>query len=81
MSSCETNKVKFKNLSQKKTVPIAKPLIVAAPPISQVPPPIIDSIMVLAEAILGVEPNSFEAPLLDKPKGKELKMGTPLFVL
>ena len=74
--SSETYMVKFKALGQKKTMPTIRPPVVASPPISQVPPQTINPIMELVEAIMGVDLNSSEVPLLDKHKGKKLTVGT-----
>ena len=46
-SSSKTKMVKFKTLGQKKTALAANPLIVAAPPISQVPLPTVNTILEL----------------------------------
>ena len=74
-SSCETNMVNFKTLGQKKTMSATNPLVIAAPPIIQVPLPTVDPILELADVIMSVRPNSSEAPLLDKHKKKELTEG------
>ena len=67
--------VKFKNLCQKDTPPTAHLLAIVAPISSQVPPQTVDLIVALAEAIVRVDPNSSEATLLNKRKGKELTAG------
>ncbi|GFS29792.1 hypothetical protein Acr_00g0008520 [Actinidia rufa] len=46
--------VRFKTLGQKKTMSVADPPIVVAPPISQVPPPTTDPILALAASIMEV---------------------------
>ncbi|GFZ03344.1 hypothetical protein Acr_15g0019520 [Actinidia rufa] len=60
----------FRNL-KKQTKPATNPAI-TVPLVSQVPQRTIDSIVKLAEAIMGIDPNSLEVPLLDKWKGNEL---------
>ena len=66
VSSGEANMVKFKNLCQKDTPSATNPPAIVALPVSQVPPQIVDPIVALVEAIVGVDPNSSEAPLFDK---------------
>ena len=75
-SSSKTNMVKFKTLDQKKIALATNPLVVAAPPISQVPLPTINTILELTNAIMRVGPNTLETPLLDKRKEEELTVGT-----
>ena len=67
--------MKFKNLSQKKTTPATNSPAIATPPVNQVPQQTVDPIVEQAKAIMAVDPNMPEAPLLDKHKVKGAPSG------
>ena len=74
-SSGKADIMRFRNL--KKTTPATDPFAVVVLLVSQVPPRIVDPIVELVGAIMGVNPSLEEASLPGKCKRKKPSAGTP----